>query len=135
MVLTCPLPPQELGTDPAPQPSNPPQVALLPRDSPASRLLQDLLTKVRLQRSSFMRLRVARKGDPAESAFFAMLVEDRWGAPGPCGLWGEGLCGLLKGRAGRRRCRWKSGRGAGAGGNGGTRYGKKWSECRHQCPA
>lgn len=54
-----------------------PAVALLPRDSPASRLLQDLLTKVRLQRSSFMRLRVARKGDPAESAFFAMLVEDR----------------------------------------------------------
>lgn len=75
---------------PGPDGLNPPlpflsQVALLPRDSPASRLLQDLLTKVRLQRSSFMRLRVARKGDPAESAFFAMLVEDRWGQPGPCG--------------------------------------------------
>ena len=52
-------------------------VSLLPRDSWPNRLLLDLLTKVRLQRSSFMRLRVARKGDPAESAFFAMLVEDR----------------------------------------------------------
>ncbi|GFR39599.1 hypothetical protein Agub_g59 [Astrephomene gubernaculifera] len=54
-----------------------PNLALLPRDSWPSRLLQDLLTKIRLQRSSFMRLRVARKGDPAESAFFNMLVEDR----------------------------------------------------------
>ncbi|GIL50904.1 hypothetical protein Vafri_6870 [Volvox africanus] len=52
-------------------------VTLLPRDNWPSRLLQDLLTKIRLQRSSFMRLRVARKGDPAESAFFNMLVEDR----------------------------------------------------------
>ncbi|GLC37974.1 hypothetical protein PLESTF_000604900 [Pleodorina starrii] len=52
-------------------------VALLPRDNWPSKLLQDLLTKIRLQRSSFMRLRVARKGDPAESAFFNMLVEDR----------------------------------------------------------
>ncbi|KXZ55308.1 hypothetical protein GPECTOR_3g442 [Gonium pectorale] len=51
--------------------------ALLPRDNWPSRLLSDLLNKIRLQRSSFMRLRVARKGDPAESAFFAMLVEDR----------------------------------------------------------
>jgi protein transport protein SEC24 len=52
-------------------------VALLPRENWPSRLLQDLFTKIRLQRSSFMRLRVARKGDPAESAFFNMLVEDR----------------------------------------------------------
>eukprot|EP00198_Chlamydomonas_reinhardtii_P000301 XP_001689636.1 COP-II coat subunit [Chlamydomonas reinhardtii] len=51
----------------------PAAVSLLPRDSWPNRLLLDLLTKVRLQRSSFMRLRVARKGDPAESAFFAML--------------------------------------------------------------
>ncbi|KAG2496206.1 hypothetical protein HYH03_005805 [Edaphochlamys debaryana] len=52
-------------------------VALVPRESWPRRLLQDLLTKIRLQRSSWMRLRVARKGDPAESAFFNMLVEDR----------------------------------------------------------
>lgn len=52
-------------------------VALQPRDSPGNQLLQDLLNKIRLQRSSFMRLRVARKGDPAEAHFFALLVEDR----------------------------------------------------------
>jgi hypothetical protein len=33
--------------------------------------------QVRIHRSSFMRLRVARKGDAAEVAFFNGLVEDR----------------------------------------------------------
>ncbi|KAL6760997.1 hypothetical protein V8C86DRAFT_991602 [Haematococcus lacustris] len=50
---------------------------LLPRDNKLSEALQQLLNKVRVHRSSFMRLRVARKGDPAEVAFFNGLVEDR----------------------------------------------------------
>ncbi|GFH20962.1 uncharacterized protein HaLaN_18173 [Haematococcus lacustris] len=50
---------------------------LLPRDNKVSEALQQLLNKVRVHRSSFMRLRVARKGDPAEVAFFNGLVEDR----------------------------------------------------------
>jgi protein transport protein SEC24 len=33
--------------------------------------------QVRIHRSSFMRLRVARKGDAAEVGFFNALVEDR----------------------------------------------------------
>ncbi len=33
--------------------------------------------QVRIHRSSFMRLRLARKGDPAEVAFFNGLVEDK----------------------------------------------------------
>jgi len=55
----------------------PAPLALLPLDTPASAALQALLTRVRIHRSSFMRLRVARKGDPAEVAFFSGLVEDR----------------------------------------------------------
>jgi len=56
---------------------NPHPVALVPRDTPASQRLQDLLVKVRVHRSSFLRLRVTRKGDAHEAAFFNMLVEDR----------------------------------------------------------
>ncbi|KAG1679938.1 hypothetical protein FOA52_007002 [Chlamydomonas sp. UWO 241] len=52
-------------------------VVLLPREERASRALQDLLVKVRMNRSSFGRLRVTRKGDPHEAAFFTSLVEDR----------------------------------------------------------
>ena len=32
---------------------------------------------MRVQRSSFLRLRIARRGDPTEVTFFNMLVEDR----------------------------------------------------------
>jgi protein transport protein SEC24 len=61
-----------------PLPSVPPQaLSLVPRDTWPSRMLHDLLNKIRLQRSSYMRLRVAAKGDSSESAFFSLLVEDR----------------------------------------------------------
>lgn len=79
-------------------------VALQPRDSAASQLLANLLTKIRLQRSSFMRLRVARKGDPAEAAFFNLLVEDRSTA----GMsYVEYLCQVRRrARGPERPCRW-----------------------------
>lgn len=47
------------------------------RDTPANKLLQDLLGKVRSQRCSFLRTRVVRKAEPAEVTFFNLLVEDR----------------------------------------------------------
>jgi len=50
---------------------------LIPLDNPTSAFVQDLLTKLRIHRSSFMRLRVARKGDAAEVGFFNSLVEDK----------------------------------------------------------
>lgn len=55
----------------------PANLSLVPRDSRASAELHELLTQVRIHRSSFMRLRIARKGDIAESTFFSALVEDR----------------------------------------------------------
>jgi len=39
--------------------------------------LAKLLAKIRQQRSSFMRLRVARRGDPLEITFLHLLIEDR----------------------------------------------------------
>jgi protein transport protein SEC24 len=47
------------------------------RDAPGSRLLSDLLTRLRLERCAYMRLRVVRKGDPLEGAFLNALLEDR----------------------------------------------------------
>lgn len=59
------------------------------RDTPAARLLRDLLTRLRLERCAFMRLRVARKGDALEAAFLASMLEDR----GPGGMsYVEFLC-------------------------------------------
>lgn len=52
-------------------------IVVLPRTEPAAKALQDILGKVRVHRSSFLRLRVTRKGDPHEAAFFMMLVEDK----------------------------------------------------------
>jgi len=50
---------------------------LMSRDNPGSRLLFDLLTAVRLNRCAFMRLRIAKKGDPFYPVFANMMVEDR----------------------------------------------------------
>ncbi|GAX84456.1 hypothetical protein CEUSTIGMA_g11876.t1 [Chlamydomonas eustigma] len=55
----------------------PQQIVLLPREDAASKALQDVLVKVRMHRSSFLRLRVTRKGDPLEASFLTQLVEDR----------------------------------------------------------
>lgn len=56
---------------------------------PAARALRELLTRARLERCAFMRLRVARKGDALEAAFLAALLEDR----GPAGMsYVEFLC-------------------------------------------
>ena len=55
----------------------PPPLTLPPRDAPAARLLADLLTRLRLERCAYMRLRVVRKGDPLEAAFVNALLEDR----------------------------------------------------------
>jgi protein transport protein SEC24 len=52
-------------------------LALPRRDGPGSRLLSDLLTRLRLERCAYMRLRVVRKGDPLEAAFLNALLEDR----------------------------------------------------------
>lgn len=55
----------------------PASLTLPKRDARASAMLADLLVTARLHRSSFMRLRLARKGDPHEMSFFNSLVEDR----------------------------------------------------------
>ena len=50
----------------------------LPRlDTPLSQAVHALLDEVRRQRSAFLRLRVLRRGDPLEPAFYHALVEDR----------------------------------------------------------
>ena len=41
-----------------------------------------LLNEVRRQRATYLRLRVVRRGDPEEAAFFSALVEDRSPAAG-----------------------------------------------------
>lgn len=46
-------------------------------DNPGSKLLFELLTALRQNRSAFMRLRVAKRGDPFYPMFANMLVEDR----------------------------------------------------------
>eukprot|EP00879_Flechtneria_rotunda_P003737 GHRR01003975.1.p1 GENE.GHRR01003975.1~~GHRR01003975.1.p1 ORF type:complete len:914 (+),score=321.96 GHRR01003975.1:246-2744(+) len=56
----------------APQP-----LPVIQQDNPASRLLFELLTALRLSRCAFMRLRVAKKGDPYYPLFVNMMVEDR----------------------------------------------------------
>jgi protein transport protein SEC24 len=61
---------EELSRQPAP-------VQLVARDAPLSRLLQQLLVRVRQQRCSYMRLRLVRKGDSSEVMFLNSLVEDR----------------------------------------------------------
>lgn len=55
----------------------PQPLPLTPQDTPGSRLLFELLTAVRLNRTSFMRLRVAKKGDQNYSHFLNLLVEDK----------------------------------------------------------
>lgn len=50
---------------------------LMSQDNPGSRLLFELLTALRLNRCAFMRLRIAKKGDPFYPVFCNMLVEDR----------------------------------------------------------
>lgn len=55
----------------------PQPLPLAQRDSAASRLLFELLNTVRLQRCAFMRLRLAKKGDPYYGLFVNLLVEDK----------------------------------------------------------
>jgi len=61
---------EELQRQPAP-------VMLPPRDTPSGRLMADLLTRLRLERCAYMRLRVVRKGDALEPLFLSSLLEDR----------------------------------------------------------
>jgi protein transport protein SEC24 len=56
----------------APQP-----LPLTQHSNANSQLLFELLTAVRLNRCAFMRLRIAKKGDPYYPAFVNLLVEDR----------------------------------------------------------
>jgi len=39
--------------------------------------VRELLDEIRRQRTSYLRLRVARRGDPQEQVFYAALAEDR----------------------------------------------------------
>jgi protein transport protein SEC24 len=55
----------------------PQPLPLVMHDNPGSKLLFELLTALRQNRCSFMRLRVAKKGDPYYPLFANMLVEDR----------------------------------------------------------
>jgi protein transport protein SEC24 len=55
----------------------PQPLSLPPRDAPAARLLAELLTRLRLERCAYMRLRVVRRGDPLEAVFLGQLLEDR----------------------------------------------------------
>jgi protein transport protein SEC24 len=50
---------------------------LVLHDNPGSKLLHELLTALRQNRSAYMRLRVAKKGDPFYPLFTTMMVEDR----------------------------------------------------------
>lgn len=50
---------------------------LVMHDNPGSKLLFTLLTALRQNRCAFMRLRVAKKGDPFYPMFANMMVEDR----------------------------------------------------------
>jgi protein transport protein SEC24 len=50
---------------------------LVMHDNFGSKLLFELLTALRQNRSAFMRLRVAKKGDPFYPLFANMMVEDR----------------------------------------------------------
>lgn len=57
---------------------DPQQPLVLPAlDTPLSKKVRELLDEIRRQRTAYLRLRVLRRGDPAEQAFFATLVEDR----------------------------------------------------------
>lgn len=46
-------------------------------DTPLSRAVRGLLDEVRRQRAAYLRMRVLRRGDPAEAGFYAALIEDR----------------------------------------------------------
>lgn len=48
-----------------------------PPPTPPTPQVRELLDEIRRQRTAYLRLRVLRRGDPAEQAFFATLVEDR----------------------------------------------------------
>lgn len=55
----------------------PQPLPVVPHSNPRSQLLFELLTAVRLQRCAFMRLRVAKKGDPYYPLFVNLLAEDK----------------------------------------------------------
>lgn len=51
---------------------------VLPRlDTSANKSLNAFVDTLRRMRCSYMRLRVLRRGDPSENAFYRRLVEDR----------------------------------------------------------
>ncbi len=62
---------------------DPQRVLSLPAlDTPLSRAVHALLDEVRRQRAAYLRLRVLRRGDALEGAFYSALVEDRSQAAG-----------------------------------------------------
>lgn len=46
-------------------------------DTPLNKKVHGLLNEIRGQRTSYLRLRVVRRGDPLEQAFYNSLIEDR----------------------------------------------------------
>ena len=62
---------------------DPSRPLLLPElGTPLSAAVRGLLDEVRRQRAGYLRLRVVRRGDPGEAAFYCALVEDRTPAGG-----------------------------------------------------
>lgn len=46
-------------------------------DNPLSKRAADIVNTIRLLRSSYLRMRLVKRGDPLESTFLAYLIEDR----------------------------------------------------------
>ncbi|KAF9594960.1 hypothetical protein IFM89_035530 [Coptis chinensis] len=53
------------------------QFVLQQFDNELSRKLNDVVNEIRLQRCSYLRLRLCRKGDPSEMLFLSYMVEDK----------------------------------------------------------
>ncbi len=62
--------------------------------TPPTPQVRELLDEIRRQRTAYLRLRVLRRGDPTEQAFYAALVEDRSPQVGSSSLWLQNLCPL-----------------------------------------
>jgi protein transport protein SEC24 len=62
---------------------DPQRPLLLPvLDTPFNRKVRELLDELRRQRAGYLRLRIVRRGDALEAAFYSALVEDRSPAAG-----------------------------------------------------
>lgn len=74
---------QELFGVPSLEGGDPQRPLLLPvLDTPFNRKVRELLDELRRQRAGYLRLRIVRRGDALEAAFYSALVEDRSPAAG-----------------------------------------------------